>query len=109
MAETITSYPDISKYTLLQYLKGPVELLSDLYTKYPTGGAYGWFVWVNQKRTFYYWDVDTDMWSPLSKVSLYELIGIDESLLVDGDVPVWDSETKKFIIINLSVWGTEEY
>ena len=107
MAETIAL--NIDKLPLLQYLKEPALFLTDLYTKYPSGGSFGWFLWVNEKRTFYYWDIDTEDWRPISKSSLYELLGIDESLLVEGDVPVWNAEAKKFEVINLSIWGTEEY
>lgn len=109
MSENNVTISDISKLPLLQYLKDPALQLSELYSRYPSGGSYGWFVWVNDKLTFYYWDIKDKDWHPVSKSNLYELIGVDESLLNEGDIPVWDSETKKFIIINLSVWGTEEY
>lgn len=100
---------DLSDYPLLKYLKEPVLALTELYTKYPTGGEFGWFVWVNDKRTFYFWDIDEEIWKPITKTSLQELLGIDESMLLNGDIPVWNADTKKFEIINLSVWGTEEY
>ena len=36
-------------------------------------------------------------------------LGIDPDSLSPGSVLVWDSELKKFVMMPLSVWGTEEY
>ena len=109
MEQKTTYVVNIDKLPLLQYLKNPVHEVGSLYAKYPLGGQYGWFVWVEEKKTFYYWDTDVKDWLQLAKTDLVSLLGIDQSLLRDGDIPVYDKATNKFIIINLSLWGTEEY
>lgn len=109
MAETTITIAGIPNLPLLQYLKEPVFNISEIYARYPSGGAFGWFLWVNNERTFYYWDIDTKDWKPISKGSLYEILGIDESLLLDGDVPTWNAETKKFRVTNLAIYETDLY
>ena len=47
---------------VLRLLKEPVENLNELLVRYPTGGAYGWFAWVNSARTFAYWDTEDKTW-----------------------------------------------
>ena len=47
---------------VLRLLKEPVEHLNELLVRYPTGGAYGWFAWVNSVRTFAYWDTEDETW-----------------------------------------------
>ena len=65
MEQETTYVANIDKLPLLQYLKNPVLLVGDLYTKYPFNQ--GWFVWVEEKKTFYYWDKDVNDWLQLSK------------------------------------------
>ena len=104
----ITSIEDLMKIPVLRYLKEPVNALSELYVRYPDGGEYGWFAWVKNLKTLAYWDVDSKKWETIA-VSLLSSLGIDSELMQDGDVPVWDSETNKFVVINMGVIGSQEW
>lgn len=54
------------KIPVFRYQKDPVDVLYDLYLKYPNGGELGWFSFVKEDKTFAYWDVEYGMWSLLS-------------------------------------------
>ncbi|MDR0823895.1 MAG: tail fiber protein [Prevotella sp.] len=55
----------LKKIPVLRYLKDPVVHLEDLYIKYPQGGEYGWFSFVETKQMFAYWDIETKEWKYL--------------------------------------------
>lgn len=103
MAKVLNNIP------VLRYQKDPVLHLEDLYIKYPQGGEFGWFAFVASDNTFAYWDIKEKDWKLLSHGDLQTILGLDVSILKDGDVPVWDNEKEKFSIVHLSVWGIEEY
>ncbi|MDR0872828.1 MAG: hypothetical protein LBN27_05090 [Prevotellaceae bacterium] len=52
----------IKDIPILQYLKPPVFLLADLYTRYPDGGQFGWFALVNKAKKFAYWNIEAKEW-----------------------------------------------
>ena len=58
-----TTAEQLSSLPLLQYLKEPVEALTDLYLRYPDGGEYGWLAFVYAEKTFAYWDIDRSAWA----------------------------------------------
>lgn len=107
--EVFRMYPGLENIPVLKYLKEPVLRVTDLYINYPNGGEYGWFAWSGEDKGFRYWDIDSRKWELISAGDLQTLVGVSPELLKDGDIPVWDAESEKFVIINLSLWGTEEY
>lgn len=50
---------------VLRLLKEPVSNAGELYRRYPDGGEPGWFAFVNESRTFFYWDGDSKRWRAL--------------------------------------------
>jgi len=92
---------------VLKYLKDPVEVINDLYTKYPEA-EYGWFAFIFSLGTFAWWNhrLSIPKWQPLSN---YLFEDVDPNTLKDGDAYVWDPTKKKFTITNSFAWDTEEF
>ena len=96
----------------LRYMKAPVDNVPQLYEKYPIGNEKGAFAFVHNENSFYSYHprgFNRGEWKPIGGglSTLFEII--ETTLLKDGDVFIWDFEKGKFVIINLSLWGTEEY
>lgn len=102
-------YETLEKLPLLQYLKEPVNTISDLYNRYPDGGEYGWYAFVYSENTFYYFNKERKDWLPLQPRKLQEILGIAPVDLTNGDTIVWNEEEGKFEKINMSLIGTNEY
>ncbi len=47
---------------VLRLLKEPSTTLNELYSRYPSGGEYGWFAFVKESGTFAYWDISDRTW-----------------------------------------------
>ena len=59
------SIKELMRLPLLRLIKEPVNSVSELYVRYPNGGEYGWFAFVYDDATFYYWDVNRHEWLPM--------------------------------------------
>ena len=99
----------VNKIPVLRFQKEPVTHIEELYIKYPQGGEYGWYAFVKVAGTFAYWDINSKTWELLSQGDLQTILGADIGELKEGDVPVWDETQGKFVIVNISVIGTEDY
>ena len=97
----------LNNIPVLRYLKDPATIIDELYERYPLGGEYGWYAFITSKQTFAYWDTDNSKWALLSEGDLQTMLGIDPSLLAEGDIPIWDGV--KFYIMSFNLFGTEEY
>jgi len=51
---------------ILRYLKEPVEVVSELYNRYPDGGEWGWFTIVTSLNTIAIWNVKDKKWQPIN-------------------------------------------
>lgn len=51
---------------MLRYLKEPVEVVSELYNRYPDGGEWGWFAIVTSLNTIAVWNVKDRKWQPMN-------------------------------------------
>jgi hypothetical protein len=98
---------DLSKIPVLRLQQEPVATVDDLYLKYPDGGEYGWYAFVNSKKMFYYWDVTLEKWEPTQSENLEDILPVDKSTLVVGDVPVWNGSS--FQVMNINLFMTEDY
>ncbi|NDV46094.1 hypothetical protein D0T49_03440 [Paludibacter sp. 221] len=56
---------ELKKIPVLQYLKPPVNVINDLYVRYPMGGEYGWFALVATPKNIAYWNSDLRKWEYL--------------------------------------------
>lgn len=99
MANTII-ISDIAKIPLLMYLKEPAQDLPEVYQRYPSGGEYGWFLWVNDERAMFYWDIDLDMWKILTPTNAKHFVENPE-LIEDGDSLIYDINTGGFKVFSL--------
>jgi|GEM_PF-6877478 len=103
MTDTTIGY-DLAKalnnIPVLRYLKDPVTTIEELWLKYPQGGEYGWYAFVVSKQTFVWWNTEESDWEFLSKGDLQTMLGVDPSLLAEGDTPVWDGAA--FVVRKLS-------
>lgn len=100
--------PEFANLPILKYPKEPVQVLNELYVRYPNGGEYGWYAFVTAEGTFAWWNTELEKWS-LIPDSILSSVGVDASLMKDGDIAVWDFEAGKFTVFNLSLFGTEQY
>lgn len=96
----VTVVLNIDKLPLLQYLKEPALSLEEVYQRYPNGGEYGWFLWVNNERAMFYWDIEVDMWKILTPTNAKHFVENPE-LLEDGDSLIYDINTGGFKVFSL--------
>lgn len=101
----------VHEIPVLRYLRDWVQNVEALMDKYPSGGSTGYFALSLEDKQFLYWDASEQRWRTMnvSADGLIGGLGIDPDSLSPGSVLVWDSELKKFVMMTLSVWGTEEY
>lgn len=93
--------------------KGTFQSIEDIYSKYPSGGVYGWFCQVNPlgepgKSHWVYWDKDLREWKPIDEEDLADILGLsdtDKDKLDDRCTIVWDVEKRKFVVKSGNVWN----
>lgn len=57
----------IKRIPSCRYLKDPVATINDLYIRYPDGGEYGWYAYVENRNYFAVWDREERKWKPVEK------------------------------------------
>src|ERR1035437_7481147 len=72
---------------LFLHQKDPVNVLTDMYTKYPLGGSLGDYAFVRTAKTFCYWDVDLNKWSLLLGNVLLNIIA-GQNISIDYTDPL---------------------
>lgn len=91
---------DITKIPVLKYLKEPAKDLPEVYQRYPNGGEYGCFLWVNDERAMFYWDIDLSRWKILTPTNAKHFVENPE-LMEDGDSLIYDINTGGFKVFSL--------
>ncbi|NDW19408.1 hypothetical protein D0T53_10880, partial [Dysgonomonas sp. 216] len=89
-------------------MKAPVDTVAQLYEKYPIGNEKGTFAFVHDKNTFYTYHPrgwHRGEWKPISSDSLSSFFEIDTEFLQEGDILVYDSNKKKFVVKSGNVWN----
>lgn len=92
----------------LRYMKAPVDTVAQLYEKYPIGNEKGTFAFVHDKNTFYTYHPrgwHRGEWKPISADSVSSFFEIDAEFLKEGDILVYDSNKKKFVVKSGNVWN----
>lgn len=51
--------------SVLIYEQEPVETINDLYLNLPDGGSFGFYAFVNDIKTFAYWDTELEAWKSI--------------------------------------------
>jgi hypothetical protein len=70
---------------VLRYLKDPCISINDLYVLYPEGGELGWFSFIQDIKTFAYWDMDSEDWIPF-KIGI-QSIAEGKNITIDSTDP----------------------
>ncbi len=92
----------------LRYMKAPVNTEAELYEKYPVGNEKGTFAFVHNDNTFYTYHPrgwHRGEWKPISADSVSSFFEIDAEFLNEGDILVYDSNKKKFVVKSGNVWN----
>lgn len=92
----------------LRYMKAPVDTVAQLYEKYPIGNEKGTFAFVHNENTFYTYHPrgwSRGEWKPISADGVSTFFEIDAEFLKDGDILVYDSNKKKFVVKSGNVWN----
>lgn len=92
----------------LRYMKAPVDTVAELYEKYRIGNEKGTFAFVHNDNTFYTYHPrgwSRGEWKPISADGVSTFFEIDAEFLKDGDILVYDSNKKKFVVKSGNVWN----
>lgn len=91
----------------LRYMKAPVDTVAQLYEKYPIGNEKGTFAFVHNDNTFYTYHPrgwHRGEWKPIAG-GMESFFEIDAEFLKEGDILVYDSNKKKFVVKSGNVWN----
>lgn len=92
----------------LRYMKAPVDTVAQLYEKYPIGNEKGTFAFVHNENTFYTYyprGWHRGEWKPIPADGISSFFEIDAEFLKEGDILVYDSNKKKFVVKSGNVWN----
>lgn len=90
-----------------RYMKAPVDNVAQLYEKYLTGNEKGTFAFVHDENTFYTYHPrgwNRGEWLSIAG-GMESFFEINTDHLQEGDILVYDSNKKKFVVRSGNVWN----
>jgi len=90
-----TDIQGLGSLPVVRLLKEPVKKLADLYKRYPTGGEYGWFVYVDEAKNLAFWDTDTKKWEYFF-AGTWHVVNSFANWLDGGGGEIWGAGTFAF-------------
>lgn len=97
----------LMNFPALRYMKAPVDRVEHLYRDYPSGNEKGAFAFVHDENTFYTYHPrgwNRGKWKPIAG-GLESFFEIDAEFLKEGDILVYDSNKKRFVVKSGNVWN----
>ncbi len=90
-----------------RYMKPPVDTVPQLYERYISGNEKGSFAFVYEENTFYTFHprgLNPGEWKPIDG-GLSSFFEIDQTLLLEGDILVYNASKQKFVVKSGNVWN----